>query len=413
MRLSRPFSLLNLAAAGSRAKRSEPAPLLIPRSVRAEDLVANQYVVKFKESSTLAAVEDAISLVSLPNVAGELFREVFTGFAGHFDTATLHLIRGHPEVQYVEQNARMIAFAPVTQSPSTWGLARISHETRGARNYLYDSSSGSGTCSYIVDSGIDASHSVGPIPNIKSVVSKDFGGRAEQIKSFIGRNDDSCGHGTHVAGTIGSNTYGVAKKTTLLGIKVIDYNNHTRECEGPTVGILHGLEYVAQDVARRNCPKGVVVNMSLGGSFSQASNDAVAGLVSKGFFVAVAAGNGDEKKGPMDAGDVSPASESSACTVGASDGNDCIANFSNYGSMIDIHAPGVDVVSLKNGGGTALGSGTSMATPHVAGLAAYFMGQGRAAASMCKFLQNMSVKNAISGMHYDTKNLLAQNDQAR
>ncbi|KAM3529056.1 hypothetical protein NHJ13051_002070 [Beauveria bassiana] len=399
MRLSHLLSLVPLADAVPRAKRSEPAPLLNPRSVSTGDLVANQYVVKFKESSTLAAVEEAIKSLSLPNGAGEVFREVFTGFAGHFDAATLDLIRGHPEVQYVEQNTKMVAFAPATQSPSTWGLARISHETRGASNYLYDSSSGSGTCSYIVDSGIDASHS-------------DFGGRVEQIKSFIGPNDDSCGHGTHVAGTIGSNTYGVAKKTTLLGIKVIDYNNHTRECEGPTIGILRGLEYVAQDVAHRNCPKGVVVNMSLGGSFSQASNDAVAELVSKGFFVAVAAGNGDEKKGPMDAGDVSPASERSACTVGASDRNDRIAHFSNYGSMIDIHAPGVDIVSLKNGGGTALGSGTSMATPHVAGLAAYFMGQGRAAAGMCEFLQNISVKNAISGMHHDTKNLLAQNDRA-
>ncbi|EJP61779.1 Proteinase K [Beauveria bassiana] len=400
MRLSRLLSLVPLADAVPRAKRSEPAPLLIPRSVSTGDLVANQYIVKFKESSTLAAVEETIKSLSLPNGAGEVFREVFTGFAGHFDAATLDLIRSHPEVQYVEQNTKMVAFAPATQSPSTWGLARISHETRGASNYLYDSSSGSGTCSYIVDSGIDASHS-------------DFGGRVEQIKSFIGPNDDSCGHGTHVAGTIGSNTYGVAKKTTLLGIKVIDYNNRTRECEGPTIGILRGLEYVAQDVANRNCPKGVVVNMSLGGSFSQASNDAVAELVSKGFFVAVAAGNGDEKKGPMDAGDVSPASERSACTVGASDRNDRIAHFSNYGSMIDIHAPGVDIVSLKNGGGTALGSGTSMATPHVAGLAAYFMGQGRAAAGMCEFLQNISVKNAISGMHYDTKNLLAQNDRAR
>ncbi|KAM0738290.1 hypothetical protein ACQRIT_006027 [Beauveria bassiana] len=399
MRLSRLLSLVPLADAFPRAKRSEPAPLLIPRSVSADDLVANQYVVKFKESSTLAAVEEAIKSLSLPNGAGQVFREVFTGFAGHFDAATLDLIRGHPEVQYVEQNTKMVAFAPATQSPSTWGLARISHETRGASNYLYDSSSGSGTCSYIVDSGIDASHS-------------DFGGRVEQIKSFIGPNDDSCGHGTHVAGTIGSNTYGVAKKTTLLGIKVIDYNNRTRECEGPTIGILRGLEYVAQDVAHRNCPKGVVVNMSLGGSFSQASNDAVAELVSKGFFVAVAAGNGDEKKGPMDAGDVSPASERSACTVGASDRNDRIAHFSNYGSMIDIHAPGVDIVSLKNGGGTALRSGTSMATPHVAGLAAYFMGQGRAAGGMCEFLQNISVKNAISGIHHDTKNLLAQNDWA-
>ncbi|OAA80472.1 oryzin precursor [Akanthomyces lecanii RCEF 1005] len=399
MRLSHLLSILPLAAAVPTAKRSEPAPLLTPRGVSAESLVADQYMVKFKEGSALAAVEDAMK--ALPDVAGgEIFSEVFKGFAGHFDAATLGLIRDHPDVEYVEQNAKMTAFAPITQSSSTWGLARISHKNTGASSYIYDSSAGSGTCSYIVDSGIDASHS-------------DFGGRAQQIKSFIGQGGDTCGHGTHVAGTIGSTTYGVAKKTSLFGVKVLEYNSRTGKCEGPNDGIIRGLEYVAQDAARRNCPKGVVVNMSLGGGFSQASNDAVAALVRKGFFVAVAAGNGDENNIPIDAADVSPASEPSACTVGASDKNDDIASFSNYGEPLDIHGPGVNVVSLRIGGGTTTMSGTSMATPHIAGLAAYFMGLGRSAEGMCDYLQSISIKDAISGVREGTKNLLAQNDQAK
>lgn len=194
---------------------------------------------------------------------------------------------------------------------------------------------------------------------------------------------------------------------------MLDYNRNTGRCEGPNDGIIRGLEYVAQDAASRSCPNGVVVNMSLGGGFSQASNDAVAALVRKGIFVAVAAGNGDEFNNPIDAGDVSPASEPSACTVGASDKNDQIASFSNYGSVVDIHGPGVDVVSLKIGGGTTTMSGTSMATPHIAGLAAYFMGLGKSASGLCDYLQSISLQDVISGVHDGTKNLLAQNDQAQ
>ncbi|TQV93055.1 hypothetical protein V2A60_003632 [Cordyceps javanica] len=398
MRLSVLLSILPLATAVPTAKRSEPAPLLVPRGVSAQNLVADQYVVKFKEGSDLAAVEEAMK--ALPEAAGEVFSEVFKGFSGHLDATTLDLIRDHPDVEYVEQNAKMEAFAPVTQNQSPWGLSRISHRNTGATNYIYDSTAGAGTCSYIVDSGIDASH-------------PDFGGRAKQIKAFIGQAGDTCGHGTHVAGTIGSNTYGVAKKTSLLGVKVLEYNSSTGKCQGPNDGIIRGLEYVAQDAASRNCPKGVVVNMSLGGGFSQASNDAVAALVRKGFFVAVAAGNGDDNNIPIDARNVSPASEPSACTVGASDSSDRIASFSNYGSVLDIHGPGVNVVSTRTGGGTTTMSGTSMATPHIAGLAAYFMGLGRSASGMCEYLQSISLKDAISGVRSGTKNLLAQNDQAR
>lgn len=152
--------------------------------------------------------------------------------------------------------------------------------------------------------------------------------------------------------------------------------------------------------------------MSLGGDFSQATNDAVAALVKKGFFVAVAAGNGDENNNPIDAGDVSPASEPSACTVGASDSRDRIASFSNYGAVLDIHGPGVGVISTRSGGGTTSMDGTSMATPHIAGLGAYFMGLGKSASGLCDYLQSIALKNAISGVDSGTKNLLAQNDKS-
>ncbi|EGX92981.1 oryzin precursor [Cordyceps militaris CM01] len=392
MRLSVLLSILPLAAAVPTAKRSEPAPLLIPRGVGANSLIAGEYLVKFKEGSALAAVEEAMK--QLPNGSGEIFSEVFKGFSGQFDDATLSLLRDHPD------NHLMTAFSGISQNPSAWGLSRISHKDPGTSDYLYDSSAGAGTCSYVVDSGIDASHS-------------DFDGRAELIKTFFGPNKDNCGHGTHVAGIIGSTTYGVAKKTSLYGIKVLSYDPVLKQCSGSNDGIIHGLEYVARDAANRSCPNGVVVNMSLGGGFTQMLNDAVAALVSRGYFVGVAAGNGDEHNNPIDAGDVSPASEPSACTVGASDANDEVATFSNYGDVVDLHAPGVSIVSLRAGGGTISMDGTSMATPHIVGLAAYFMGQGKSADGLCEYLQSIAIKDAIWGVHYGTKNLLAQNDMAQ
>ncbi|KAK8141963.1 subtilisin-like serine protease [Beauveria asiatica] len=407
MHLSLLLALLPFAAAIPTTKRSEPAPLVIARGISEDKIVADEYIVKFKKGCSLKTVEEAVK--KLPNGTDHVFREVFKGFAGRLDAETLQLIRDHPDVDYVEQNAISVAFAPVTQNPATWGLSRLSSRTTNATSYVYDDSAGAGTCSYIIDSGVDASH-------------PDFGGRAQQLRSFNGPNEDSTdcrGHGTHVAGTIGSNTYGVAKKTSLFGVKVADYNPLTGACQTRRDGVITALDFVVQDSRNRTCPRGVVINMSLGSEgYSPASNEAIRNLVDRGIFVAVAAGNGRRdcpicRTYPIDAALVTPANAEAACTVGATDRRDRIASFSNYGPNVDIHAPGVDITSLAIGGGTRMSSGTSMASPHIAGLGAYFMGRGMRAQDVCAHIQRLAVQGAITGIHSTSRNLLAQNDQSQ
>ncbi|OAA55082.1 oryzin precursor [Cordyceps fumosorosea ARSEF 2679] len=407
MQLSLLLSLLPLVAAVPTAKRSEPAPLLFPRGANAGSIVADEYIVKFKKGSSLETVKETAE--SLANGNANVLSEIFKGFSSHLNAESLQLIRDHPDVEYVEHNAIAKALAPVTQSSAEWGLARLSSKQTGATKYVYDESAGAGTCAYIIDTGVDASHS-------------DFGGRAKQIKSFNGQNMDTkiCdGHGTHVAGTIGSDTYGVAKKASLFGIKIIDYNSSTADCRCSTKNILDALDYAAQDSKNRSCPNGVVINMSLGGEYtSTATNDAIEKLVKGGIFVAVSAGNGKKDCDncpvyPIDASRMSPAAAPYACTVGATDSKDKIAYFSNFGPKVNIHAPGVDVRSLAIGGGTTVMSGTSMASPHIAGLAAYFMGQGKKAGELCEYLQSIAIQGAITGLHETSKNQLAQNDQSK
>ena len=220
------------------------------------------------------------------------------------------------------------------------------------------------------------------------------------IKSFASTDTDGNGHGTHCSGTIGSKTYGVAKKTSIFGVKVLDDNG-----SGEFSTIISGMDYVASDYKNRDCPKGVVASMSLGGGFSQSVNDGVAKLQSAGVFVAVAAGNEN-----TDASNTSPASEPSVCTVGASDKNDQRSEFSNYGKPVDIFAPGTDIESTWIGGGVKTISGTSMATPHIAGLAAYFMGLGKAQAdSACEYIASNANQDVLSDIPSGTVNLLAYN----
>jgi subtilisin family serine protease len=379
------------------------APVLTPR---AGTVIPNRYIVKFKESDFATAAVDA-AMALLPKAPAHVYGfGKFRGFAAEFDDTVLNLLKALPNVEYIEKDAIIKAFDDeallesakatlekktfVTQGSSTWGLGRISHVSKGTSSYTYDDTAGAGTCAYIIDTGIYTAHT-------------EFEGRATFLANYAGdgQNSDGNGHGTHVAGTIGSKTYGVAKKTKLYAVKVLDSSG-----SGTNSGVIAGINFVASDSKTRSCPNGAVANMSLGGSKSTAVNSATAGVVSAGVFMAVAAGNDGR-----DAANYSPASEPTAFTVGATDSSDAKASFSNYGSLVDVFAPGVSILSTWNNGGTNSISGTSMATPHVAGLGAYLLGlEGKMTpAALGSRIVALANKNKITGLPSGTVNALAFN----
>jgi subtilisin family serine protease len=368
MKASTLLALVPMAmAAPSTIKRDAPASVVVPRNAQ---LVESHYIVRFKKDSITTAVSSAISSIAAD--ADFTYSKGFSGFAATLTEEELETLRNNPSVDYIEQDA--IVTIQATQEDAPWGLARISSASPGGTTYTYDDTAGAGTCSYILDTGISVSH-------------PDFGGRASFAGNFADDNDDDVqGHGTHVAGTVGGTTDGVAKATTLLAVKVLDDSG-----SGTNAGVIAGMEFVVTDAPSRDC-SGVVVNMSLGGGFSQSINDAAEAIVEAGIFLAVAAGNSG-----ADASTFSPASAPSACTVGATDSSDGFASFSNYGSLVDVNAPGVDVLSAYPGDTTDTLSGTSMASPHVAGLAAYLIGNGASATGLCEEIAGSSLSGVISG----------------
>jgi oryzin len=275
-----------------------------------------------------------------------------TGYSGSFDSATIQTIKDDPLVAYVEPDRIVRAFNVTTQPrvPS-WGLARLSSKT--GNTYTYDSSAGSGTHSYVIDTGINLEH-------------EDFAGRVEFGFSSTddGSEADGVGHGTHVAGTIGGTKYGVAKKTNLIAVKVLDDQG-----SGTNSGVIAGIEWVVTDAQKRGASKSVA-NMSLGGGKSNALDQAVEAAIEEGVTFVVAAGNENQ-----DAGNTSPASVTSAITVGAIAEGDRRAEYSNYGDVVDVFAPGSEITSAWIGSSDAEETidGTSMASPHVAGLVAYLI----------------------------------------
>lgn len=379
MRSATLLALLPMAmAAPSTTKRSSPAPLITPRGA---DLVEGKYIVRMNKDSVSTAVSSAVS--SIAASADYTYAKAFSGFAASLTEKELEALRNDPNVAEIEQDAIVHAYA--TQENAPWGLARISSQEPGGSTYTYEGT-GSGVCAYILDTGIDVDH-------------PDFGGRAVFGANFAdGSSDgDVQGHGTHVAGTVGGETFGVAKEVSLIAVKVLGDDG-----SGTNAGVIAGMEYVT--TASDDCPNGAVVNMSLGGASSSAVNDAAAAIVDAGLFLAVAAGNEGS-----DASGSSPASEPSACTVGATDESDGFASFSNYGSLVDVLAPGVDVESATPGGGSEALSGTSMASPHVAGLAAYLLGNGASVSGLCESIASSGLTGVISGVPSDTTDTLINN----
>ncbi|KAF8460592.1 peptidase S8/S53 domain-containing protein [Kalaharituber pfeilii] len=267
------------------------------------------------------------------------------------------------EVDFVEPDYKVYALALTQQQSAPWGLARLSagRKLTASSNNIYtydDEAAGEGTYSYIIDTGILENH-------------EEFEGRATFGYNAVrnSSNTDRNGHGTHVAGTIGSKSYGVAKKTQLIGVKVLGDSG-----EGTNATVIAGLQWALADAERRGVTK-CVANMSLGGTFARALNTAVQAAYDRGLTMVVAAGNEGQN-----ANRGSPSSEPTAITVGATAIDDTVPVWSNYGTRVDIFAPGVDIASTwidESGGGsvTAINtiSGTSMASPHICGLAAYLI----------------------------------------
>jgi len=300
-----------------------------------------------------SADPDAVSADLLDGRRGEVthvFENVINGFAASLPEALLSLLRGDARIQRVEIDRGVTASD--TQSPTpSWGLDRVDQRNLPGSNSFTYSSTGAGVDAYVVDTGILTTH-------------PDFGGRAVHGTDTVDgdTNATDCnGHGTHVAGTIGGTNHGIAKQARLVGVRVLDCNG-----SGTTAGVIAGLDWV---VAHHQAGRPAVANMSLGGGASAALDDAVRRVIADGVTMAVAAGNEN-----ADACSKSPARTAEALTVAASDRNDARASFSNRGTCVDLFAPGVDITSAWLNNGTSTISGTSMASPHVAGVAAQYLG---------------------------------------
>ena len=394
MRSPRFLAVAMLAAAAACSDQATPVATLpdaAPVLSAAKDPIEGSFIVVLKEDANPRSVA-AIAGVSPRFV----YTAALTGFAATLNHGQLTALRHNPNVAYIEQDARVSI--STTQTGATWGLDRIDQRYLPLNGTYTYTPTGAGVRAYVLDTGILTAHT-------------QFGGRASVGYDTYGGNGQDCnGHGTHVSGTLGGITYGVAKSVSLIAVRVLDCYG-----SGSWAGVIAGVDWVAA-----NHVKPAVANMSLGGAGNASLDAAIANLSNAGVTVVVAAGNSN-----ADACGYSPARAPSAVTVGATTTSDARASFSNWGTCLDIFAPGENITSawapfnppyepdppgcptcpLPNVVATNVGiattgtntiSGTSMASPHVAGVAALYL-QGNPTATSAT-VTSAIINNATTGV---------------
>ena len=317
-----------------------------------ERAIPNQYIVVLKDEQVVRTQVRAVADALVRPQGGRViqhFERALRGFTVNISATGAAALARNPRVRYVEQDSLM--FASFTQSGATWGLDRIDQRDLPVDGTYTYNDTAAAVHAYIIDTGIRATHT-------------EFGGRVSPV-GFSSINDgngtnDCNGHGTHVAGTVGGATYGVAKGVTLHAVRVLDCSG-----SGSTSGVIAGVDWVTANHAVSS-----VANMSLGGGVSTALDDAVRNSIASGVTYAIAAGNSN-----ANACNASPARVSQALTVGSSTNTDARSSFSNFGTCVDLFAPGSGITSawITNDTATNTISGTSMATPHVTGAAALYL----------------------------------------
>ncbi|MGW6834631.1 S8 family peptidase [Streptomyces sp. NPDC054949] len=376
-----------LATASPSTAAPEPTPA--PLTTAAANGVPGTYIVTLVQGVDAAKLAQRLKLK--PTF---VYGKAINGFAAPLDTLQLDIVRANPGVKAVEQDVKVMApprpvTVPGTRAPSkSWGLDRIDQREWDKANGQGDGQftpqgNGAGVTAYILDTGIDYAHD-------------EFGGRATFGFDAVadGRQGKDCnGHGTHVAGTVAGKTYGVARKADLVSVRVLDC-----EGRGSYSGMIAGFDWVL-----KNARQPAVLNGSLGGDRSVTLNNAATALSDAGVLPVVAAGN-DSK----DACQVSPASADRVYTVGASNRWDEETSFSNYGTCLEVYAPGEDIVSAKLGGGAVSLNGTSMASPHAAGVAALYKQAHPTAPAeeVAGFLSAESTKDALGAVGKSSPNEL-------